>query len=251
MGYKGIFCLFVGALMMFLVGCGGIPIPTAEMENAKTAIQSAEESQAPKYAPVELTGAKTDYSSAEGKIVKKKNAEAKVLAISSYDKAVDAKSKSLTALAKIEELKKNAMSAIADAKIAINLAKDSEAEKYAFSKLQEAENLLAQAETSFGVEDYLESINLANKAIDVANEARRMAIAKKEEELKTPVVEEPTIKTQHVVVKGECFWKIAKYKDIYDNPFMWPTLYKANKSILKQKDNPHLIHPNQLFTIPR
>lgn len=249
--YKGILGLFVGALLMCLIGCSGVPVPKAEMENAKAAIQSAEEAQAPKYAPVELTDSKTDYTNAEQKIVKKKNADAKVLAISSYDKAVDAKNKSLTALAKIEELKKNAMSAIADAKIAINLAKDAEAETYALAELQEAESLLAQAKTCFASEDYAKSIDLANKAIEFANSAKQIAIAKKEEALKIPVIVEPTVKTQHTVVRGECFWKIAKYQDIYDNPFMWTKIYKANKSILKQPNNANLIHPDQLFTIPR
>lgn len=54
--------------------------------------------------------------------------------------------------------------------------------------------------------------------------------------------------TSHKVVKGECLWWIAEYKDIYNDPFMWPLIYKANRDQIK---NPDLIYPNQVFTIPR
>lgn len=54
--------------------------------------------------------------------------------------------------------------------------------------------------------------------------------------------------TSHKVVKGECLWWIAEYKDIYNDPFMWPLIYKANRDQIK---NPDLIYPNQIFTIPR
>lgn len=54
--------------------------------------------------------------------------------------------------------------------------------------------------------------------------------------------------TSHTVVKGECLWWIAEYKQIYNDPFMWPLIYKANRDKIK---NPDLIYPNQVFEIPR
>ncbi|MDQ7031937.1 MAG: LysM peptidoglycan-binding domain-containing protein [Desulfonauticus sp.] len=54
--------------------------------------------------------------------------------------------------------------------------------------------------------------------------------------------------TSHTVVKGECLWWIAEYKQIYNDPFMWPLIYKANRDKIK---NPDLIYPNQVFVIPR
>lgn len=54
--------------------------------------------------------------------------------------------------------------------------------------------------------------------------------------------------TMHTVVKGECLWWIAEYKQIYNDPFMWPLIYKANKGSIKDAD---LIYPGQTFTIPR
>jgi LysM repeat protein len=61
-------------------------------------------------------------------------------------------------------------------------------------------------------------------------------------------VEEAPVVEQHVVKKGECLWWIAEYEDIYNDPFMWPLIYNANKDQIK---NPDLIYPGQEFSIPR
>lgn len=53
---------------------------------------------------------------------------------------------------------------------------------------------------------------------------------------------------EHTVKKGECLWWIAEYKEIYNDPFMWPLIYKANRDKI---DNPDLIYPDQEFSIPR
>jgi LysM repeat protein len=53
---------------------------------------------------------------------------------------------------------------------------------------------------------------------------------------------------QHEVVKGECLWWIAEYKKIYNDPFMWPLIYKANRDKI---NDPDLIYPGQVFYIPR
>jgi len=53
---------------------------------------------------------------------------------------------------------------------------------------------------------------------------------------------------EHVVKKGECLWWIAEYEDIYNDPFMWPLIYDANKN---QIDDPDLIYPDQILRIPR
>jgi nucleoid-associated protein YgaU len=62
------------------------------------------------------------------------------------------------------------------------------------------------------------------------------------------VVEEAPLVEQHVVKKGECLWWIAEYEDVYNDPFMWPLIYNANKDKIK---NPDLIYPGQEFSIPR
>ncbi len=57
-----------------------------------------------------------------------------------------------------------------------------------------------------------------------------------------------SLPTEHKVKKGECLWWIAEYKDVYNDPFMWPLIYKANRGKI---ENPDLIYPDQVFSIPR
>ncbi|MEZ7195858.1 LysM peptidoglycan-binding domain-containing protein [Pseudodesulfovibrio karagichevae] len=52
----------------------------------------------------------------------------------------------------------------------------------------------------------------------------------------------------HTVTKGECLWWISEYKHVYNDPFMWPMIYKANRDKIK---NPDLIYPGQQFDVPR
>jgi len=54
--------------------------------------------------------------------------------------------------------------------------------------------------------------------------------------------------TEYTVKKGESLWWIAKYRDIYDDAFLWPIIYKANKDKLKK---PGRIYPGQKLKIPR
>lgn len=60
-------------------------------------------------------------------------------------------------------------------------------------------------------------------------------------------IEEAPKANTYTVVKGDCLWNIAKKKDIYDNAFAWPVIYKANRDQIK---NPDLIYPKQVFKIP-
>ncbi|MCD6327563.1 LysM peptidoglycan-binding domain-containing protein [bacterium] len=51
----------------------------------------------------------------------------------------------------------------------------------------------------------------------------------------------------HTVVRGECLWVIAEYDGVYGDPFLWPLLYSANRSQIK---DPDLIFPGQVFDVP-
>ena len=54
--------------------------------------------------------------------------------------------------------------------------------------------------------------------------------------------------TSYTVVKGNCLWWISEFKQIYNDPFMWPMIFKANRAKIK---NANLIYPGQVFEIPR
>ena len=56
------------------------------------------------------------------------------------------------------------------------------------------------------------------------------------------------LKDYHVVRQGDSLWWIAKYKDRYNDPFLWPLIYKKNINNIK---NPNHILPGQKFSIPR
>ncbi len=52
--------------------------------------------------------------------------------------------------------------------------------------------------------------------------------------------------TSYKVVKGDSLWKISGKKQIYNDSFKWPLIYKANKAII---EDPDLIYPRQKFEI--
>ncbi len=50
------------------------------------------------------------------------------------------------------------------------------------------------------------------------------------------------------IIPGDNLWKIAGFTWIYNNPRLWPKIFKANRDKIK---DPDLIYPGQVFTIPR
>ncbi|HNT57809.1 MAG TPA: LysM peptidoglycan-binding domain-containing protein [Syntrophales bacterium] len=90
---------------------------------------------------------------------------------------------------------------------------------------------------------------VAVTAVAVAEEVPPKAL---EEVEAVVVVEEVVIPAPemeyHLVKRGECLWWIAEYEDVYNDPFMWPIIYDANKDKIS---NPDLIYPGQELKIPR
>ncbi|MBM4271295.1 MAG: LysM peptidoglycan-binding domain-containing protein [Deltaproteobacteria bacterium] len=82
----------------------------------------------------------------------------------------------------------------------------------------------------------------------VIAEADKKEAAETKVEAKEPVKKKLIGKDQHTVKKGESLWWIAKYKDRYNDPYLWPLIYETNKKKIK---NPDLIYPGQKFDIPR
>ncbi len=59
---------------------------------------------------------------------------------------------------------------------------------------------------------------------------------------------ETTGNDSHTVVKGDNLWSISESSDVYDDPFQWPVIYKANMDQIK---DPDLIYPDQQLELPR
>ena len=45
----------------------------------------------------------------------------------------------------------------------------------------------------------------------------------------------------------DTLWRIAGFKDVYNNPYLWPLLWQRNK---EQLDSPDLLHPGQKLLVP-
>ncbi len=50
------------------------------------------------------------------------------------------------------------------------------------------------------------------------------------------------------VIKGDCLWCISGKSEIYNDPYQWPVIYRANRDQIKDAD---LIYPGQELTIDR
>jgi hypothetical protein len=53
---------------------------------------------------------------------------------------------------------------------------------------------------------------------------------------------------RYIVKNRDCLWEIAGKPRVYDDPFQWPELYKANRDQIK---DPDLIYPRQTLTVSK
>lgn len=58
----------------------------------------------------------------------------------------------------------------------------------------------------------------------------------------------PALPSNYTVTDGETLWTIAAQKDVYQDPLLWPLLYRANRDQIK---NPRRVYGGQILTIPR
>jgi nucleoid-associated protein YgaU len=54
----------------------------------------------------------------------------------------------------------------------------------------------------------------------------------------------------YTVRPGDSLWTIAGNPQIFNDPFLWPSLYEANRERFVDPANPHLIETGQTFQIP-
>lgn len=107
----------------------------------------------------------------------------------------------------------------------------------------------AQAQVAFRGQKWEESIEFSKNVVAwLAN----IVPAPPEEPM--TVVKQPVFPKYYIVRlildDRDCFNKISGYSWVYNDRFEWRILYNANKNVIRDPDNPHLIHPGQVFTIP-
>jgi nucleoid-associated protein YgaU len=117
--------------------------------------------------------------------------------------------------------------------------------KYALDLFEVAENTLNDARQAYADGNYRDALGYGKEAYKLA---KRAVVIASHLRMEAEKGKEVTLERVHVVRKGECLWKISGYTRVYHNPFMWPLIYKANQSKIK---DPDLIYPKQIFSIPR
>jgi len=68
-----------------------------------------------------------------------------------------------------------------------------------------------------------------------------------EGKLKPEVVKLKPPKNIYKVRRGDSLWRISKYRNIYNDPYQWRKIFKANQDKI---ENPNLIYPGQELIIP-
>ena len=109
--------------------------------------------------------------------------------------------------------------------------------------LEKSKVLYAEAGNASGLSaEQQGTLNAAGAAIGRAE-------GRKAYDLLNPLVAElraASIKVE--VVRGDSLWSISGKSDVYNNPYEWPLIYKANRDQIKDAD---LIYPGQVLSVDR
>jgi nucleoid-associated protein YgaU len=252
--------------------------PTKEIADAEAALTAAKMEEADIYVPQEYKSAEDMLAQAKAEVEKKEYKPAKNSAIQTIALAEQAKEHAISAR---EEAKLKAGDIINSFKSALSEAENAGARTYYSADYDRLTGTLTELEADYDAKKYLDVISKGEKAIAnakelaassrlaAAEEARRKAeeearLAKlkaeeeerlkieeerrKEEEARRLAEEMAKRPSSHLVSRGECLWIISEYEKVYDDPFQWPLIYKANRSQIR---DPDLIFPDQDLKIPR
>jgi len=109
---------------------------------------------------------------------------------------------------------------------------------------------LEKAKVLFGEASAAQGLNAdQQRTLEAAGEAIRNAEGRKAYDLLTPLVAEIRASSlQYQVVRGDSLWSISGQQQVYNNPYQWPLIYKANRDKIKDAD---LISPGQTFSVDR
>lgn len=107
------------------------------------------------------------------------------------------------------------------------------------------------AQAALDAKEYERSLELSKSAFAALE---GIAVVEAPPQVVEPQAAEPswpqTYEVRLIPGRRDCLWRIAEYPFIYNDPWKWKLLYEANKSILIDAENPNLIEPGQVLTIP-
>jgi hypothetical protein len=143
------------------------------------------------------------------------------------------------------------------AKDRVSYAKSIDADTHYKAAYDSAVSDVAGAKTALDGKDYPKSIDLSKAAIaslaNIAPVAKAPPQAPPKEPPQQPAAQ-PALPQYYTVrlllPRRDCFWRIAEYPFVYNNPWKWRLLYDANKDLLENPENPDLIEPGMRFIIP-
>ncbi len=135
-------------------------------------------------------------------------------------------------------LMRSANDAIYEANSRLNWASSVGAEKTYADRYSAAQGAYVQAINNRADGLWYEALSEAQKVLSLLSDVR--------ETLPLPAF----YVVRPWATNRDCFWNIAKYSFVYNDPFKWQRLYQANRTKLLQPDNPDLIQPGLVLSIP-
>jgi nucleoid-associated protein YgaU len=107
---------------------------------------------------------------------------------------------------------------------------------------------LEQAKTMFNDASAAQGLTASQRsALKAAESAIRNGEGRKAYDLMTSLMSElRSAAIDYQVVRGDSLWSISGQPGIYNNPYQWPLIYKANRDKIKDAD---LIYPGQVFSV--
>jgi nucleoid-associated protein YgaU len=137
------------------------------------------------------------------------------------------------------------------AKESLDHAKSIQADVNFKTEYRKAATAVQGAKDALDAEKYDDSVALSKEALAALEGVR---VVEKTPVVTPPVEEPPTLPAEYTVrlimSKRDCFWRIAGYPFVYNDPWKWKALWDANRNVLTDPKNADLILPGQVFTIP-
>lgn len=161
-----------------------------------------------------------------------------------YDQAEGLALESEEALAAFDRMvelrlqEKGAKDALASAQERLDWAKNAGVERREPTAYAQARENLESAIAAFNQGDFLKALDLAQLSLASLEGIKGYQAL--------PARYLVTLKPGD----RECLWKIAALPFVYNDPYAWEVLYRANKSKLAQPANPNLILPGDVIVIP-
>ncbi len=110
---------------------------------------------------------------------------------------------------------------------------------------------VTSAKTALDAQKYDDSITASKAAIDALKDIAPKTAAAPKPAPAPQALELPEYYVVRLIIPlRDCFWRIAAYPWVYNDPWKWKLLYNANKNLIPDPNNPDLIEPGERFVIP-